>query len=220
MRSLALIALLAGCSGSSATKTTGPAPAGGASDAATAPAAGGVKCPEPRPAADSVCLQGCPPPVSSGNDPEPGWHWVSPEVADKRAKYGCPVCLPPDAMIATPDGDVAVSALAVGSMVWSLDERGRRVAVPVRRVASARAPADHALVVIHLSDGRSVTGSRGHPTSDGRALGGLSVGDSLDGARVTSIDTRAHGGQPTWDLLPDSPTGAYWSSSVLLGSTL
>lgn len=129
-------------------------------------------------------------------------------------------CLPPGAQIATPVGDRAVSSLAAGDLVWTLDADGARVAAPILRVRPLAAPRDHQVVRVTLDDGRVVTGSPLHPTADGRTLGALVVGGALDGATVRAIAMVALDADATWDLLPDSATGAYWADGVLLGSTL
>ena len=115
---------------------------------------------------------------------------------------------------------VAVEALVAGMLVWSTDERGARVAVPIVRVGSTPAPPSHALVVLALADGREVTASAGHPTADGRLLGVLDAGDALDGSRVIAVHRRPYGDAHTFDLLPASASRAYWSDGVLLTSTL
>ncbi|MBA3818583.1 MAG: hypothetical protein H0X17_06795 [Deltaproteobacteria bacterium] len=209
--SFALIAaLLAACSATS--KPDRPPP--------PSTAGSNANCTAPAPAPDSVCLQDCGPPVSSEGDPVPGWRWVTPAEAASRQQHGCPICLPPDALIATPRGEVPVSSLVAGSIVWSTDEAGRRIAVPVVAVGSTPAPRDHGLVVVGLADGREVTASPGHPTADARALGTLVIGDVIDGSTVIVVKRRAFGEQRTFDVLPASPTRAYWANGVLLASTL
>ncbi len=165
-------------------------------------------------------MQDCGPPVARETDPPPAWQWLSPADAENRKKFGCPRCLPPEAMIATPTGPVPIGSLVAGGLVWSTDERGRRIAVPILRVGSTPAPRDHALVVIDLADGREVTASPGHPTADARALGTLLVGDSLDGSRIVAVRLRPFGEQRTFDLLPASATRQYWVDGVLMSSTL
>lgn len=179
-----------------------------------------ANCTTPRPNAEARCVQDCGPPVVREGDPPPPWRWLTPEEVAAREQQGCPRCLPPEAAIATPTGEVAAGALVAGALVWSLDAEGRRVAVPVLRVGSVATPPSHALVVVRLDDGRTVTASAGHPTADGRALGVLAAGDVLDGARIVAIEARAHGDRRTFDLLPASPTRAYWADGVLLTSTL
>jgi hypothetical protein len=179
-----------------------------------------AQCAEPRPAADWTCMQDCGPPVAREGDPPPPWRWLSPADAENRRKFGCPRCLPPTAAIATPGGDVAVSALVEGQLVWSRDERGQRVAVPVVRVASAPTPADHHLVMLELADGRTVVASAGHPLGDGRPLGAVLAGDLVDGSRVRARHLRPFGSARTYDLVPASSTRSYWADGVLLNTTL
>ncbi len=208
-RFLTLVSILvAACSGSPrAAPTPAPVPE-------TTP------CTAPKPSPDAFCVQECGPPVSRPTDPPRAWLWLSAAEAENRQRYGCPRCLPPEAMIATPTGAVAIDTLVAGALVWSTDERGQRIAVPVVRVGSILAPRDHVLVVIDLADGREVTASPGHPTADARSVGNLLVGDSLDGSRITAIRIRPFGEQRTFDLLPASATRQYWADGVLLSSTL
>lgn len=131
----------------------------------------------------------------------------------------CPICLADDVRIATPSGDVLVTALHVGDAVWTLDASGRRVAAPVAAVGSMPAPAGHEVVDLMLADGRVVRVSPGHPLVDGRRVGDLAPGDVVDGARVVSVAREPYAGA-THDLLPAGATGAYWANGVLLASTL
>lgn len=207
---LALAVLATACSGPCGGRTTPPAPV----DPADA------NCTTPRPNAEATCVQDCGPPVVREGDPPPPWRWLSPAEVAAREQSGCPRCLPPEAQIATPTGAIAVSALTPGTLVWSTDADGRRVAVPVVRVGSLPTPPAHTLLVVSLADGRTVTASPEHPIADGRPLAALAPGDLLDGARIVAIEVRAHGDRHTFDLLPAGPTRAYWADGVLLTSTL
>jgi len=131
----------------------------------------------------------------------------------------CPICLAAGTLIDTPNGGARVTELHVGDLVWTLDPRGQRIAAPLLEVGSVDAPAGHEVLRITLADGRAVTASPGHPTADGRSLGSLTVGEQLDGSRVTSIERLPYQGR-TYDVLPAGPTGVYWADGVLLGSTL
>jgi hypothetical protein len=132
----------------------------------------------------------------------------------------CPICLARGTRIATPDGDVPVEQLRIGMAVWTVDERGQRVAATILRVGSASVPAAHQVVRLVLDDGRNLAASPGHPLPDGRQLGDLRPGDQVDGARVLRADLVSYGEPRTFDLLPSGPTGAYWADGILLGSTL
>ena len=140
-----------------------------------------------------------------------------------RAQAGppqCPICLAVGTRIGTPGGDVAVQELRVGDVVWTVDTTGARIAAPLIAVGSTPVPATHQVVRLALGDGRLVFVSPGHPTADGRRVGDLGAGDTLDGARIASVERVAYTGGATYDILPAGATGAYWADGVLLGSTL
>lgn len=178
-----------------------------------------VQCSGPPPAADSVCLQDCGPPVAKDGDPPPKWSWVSPADAKSRAEHGCPICLPPTALIATPDGDRPTSALTVGSRIYTVDGNGNRVVAHVLYVGSTPVSGGHMMVRVALADGRTVAASAGHPDAGGRELGRLHVGDSLDGSDVIGVDVVPFAGARTWDILPSGPTGLYVADGVVLRSS-
>jgi hypothetical protein len=132
----------------------------------------------------------------------------------------CPICLARGTRIATPSGDVAVEALRVGDLVWTLDAVGARVALPLVEIGSTPVPATHRVVQLRLDDGRAVDVSPGHPAADGRKVGDLRAGDRYDGAVVVSAELIPYAGGSTFDVLPEGATGVYWANGVLLGSTL
>jgi hypothetical protein len=134
--------------------------------------------------------------------------------------FACPICLAQDTLIDTPAGPLAVQAIAVGTLVWTLDERGARVAAPVVATSRVPVPVTHRVVDLRLADGRRVLASPNHPTADGRQLGDLRIGASVDGSAVAGLDLRPYAAGATYDLLPAGPTGVYWADGVLLGSTL
>ncbi len=141
----------------------------------------------------------------------------------KRTDVGplnCPICLARGTRIATPHGEVAVEDLRVGDIVWTADADGVHVAVPLIAIGSTPVPATHEVVHVVLADGREVFASPGHPTADGRVIGDLRAGDTLDGARIVSIEREAYDGGATFDILPAGETGSYWANGVRLGSTL
>jgi hypothetical protein len=132
----------------------------------------------------------------------------------------CPICLARGTLIETPDGVVAVEALRPGMAVWTADRSGRRLAGVVLRVGSAVVPPTHRVVNLALADGRSLTVSPGHPLPDGRRLGDLRPGDTLDGSVVVRADLLPYGRPSTFDLLPSGGTGFYWAGGILVASTL
>jgi hypothetical protein len=131
----------------------------------------------------------------------------------------CPICLADTTLIDTPSGPARVTDLRAGDVIWTMDPRGERVAVPLVELGSVEAPAGHEVLRVALADGRVVTASPGHPTADGRRLGSLEVGEQLDGSAIVSIERLPYRGR-TYDVLPAGPTGVYWADGVLLHSTL
>jgi len=132
----------------------------------------------------------------------------------------CPICLARGTRIATPAGPVAVEELGEGMTVWSADASGERIAAIVSVVGSMTAPPDHTVVHLVLADGRELYASPGHPLADGRLLGAIAPGDTVDGAVVTNAERVPYGSGTTFDLLPSGPTGMYWADGVPLASTL
>lgn len=132
----------------------------------------------------------------------------------------CPICLARGTAIDTPLGPVAVEALRVGDPVWTLDGGGERVVGVVAALGSMAAPAGHHVIRLLLADGRSLLASPGHPLADGRRLGDLRAGDTVDGSTVAAADLVPYAGDRTFDLLASDPTGAYSAGGVWLGSTL
>jgi hypothetical protein len=132
----------------------------------------------------------------------------------------CPICLAATTTIDTPHGPVRVTDVRVGTIVWTQDARGSRVAAPVVEVGSMSAPAGHMMVHMVLSDGRELLVSPGHKTADGRAIGSLEKGDELDGSTVTRWELVPYAGGQTYDLLPAGASGTYWANGILLSSTL
>jgi hypothetical protein len=136
------------------------------------------------------------------------------------SRPACPICLSAAARIRTPAGDVVVTAIRVGTLVWTQAADGSRVAVQVIEVGSAPVPAGHLMVHLTLADGRQLWASPGHRVADGRQLGTLAVGDVVDTSRVSGWELVPYAGDHTYDLLPAGPTGFYWANGVLLSSTL
>src|SRR5687768_5077035 len=109
------------------------------------------------------CVQRCGPPVAREDDPPPGWYC---EVIGKPQI--CPICLASDTMIDAPEGPVNVKDVRTGTIVWTLDADGEKVAGTVLKVSRMEAPAGHRVVRLTLSDGRQARISPEHPTIDGR----------------------------------------------------
>ena len=132
----------------------------------------------------------------------------------------CPICLAAATLISTPNGDVRVTEVEPGMVVWTAGEDGSRIAAPVLAVGSMHVPESHRMVHLVLADGRELLVSPGHRTADGRQLGSLAVGDSLDGSTIVRWELVPYSGERTYDLLPAGGTGTYWANGILLSSTL
>jgi hypothetical protein len=132
----------------------------------------------------------------------------------------CPICLAAGTLIATPGGNIRVTDIKPGMLVWTAAIDGRRIAAPVVEVGSIQVPAGHLMVHLVLADGRQLLASPGHRTSDGRQLGLLARGEHLDGSTITTWELVPYAGDRTYDLLPAGPTGTYWADGIHLASTL
>ena len=142
------------------------------------------------------------------------------ETGRNQSFNTCPICLAADTLVSTPAGPLTVSAVRAGTVVWTLDPAGRRVAAEVIATGYTETPSGHELVHVILTDGRSFRASPGHPLADGRITGAIAPGDALDGAVVVSVERVPYGGQHTYDILPAGETGVYFAGGVPLGSTL
>jgi hypothetical protein len=128
------------------------------------------------------------------------------------------ICASPDTPIATPIGEVPISSLRVGDLVYSTTPFGI-VAVPVRQV-SRQAVRSHHVVRLGLATGAVLEISAGHPTADGRTLGELRVGDKLGDTEIMSVQVVPYTHDYTYDILPASESGVYFAGGVPIGSTL
>ncbi len=128
------------------------------------------------------------------------------------------ICASPDTPIATPGGDRAIATLRVGDLVYSVDQGHLKI---VRLLRINRTPVQHHSVVrVELATGVVLNISGRHPTADGRTFAGLALGDQLDGVRIQRVSVVPYQHAATYDILPDSDSGAYFAGGVLVGSTL
>ncbi|MBA3468450.1 MAG: Hint domain-containing protein [Herpetosiphonaceae bacterium] len=143
------------------------------------------------------------------------------EIQSQEPEYVmCPTCLAANTLIATPGGAVPVQQLRAGDIVWTATPDGTWIAAPILRVSRSAVPPQHQVARVTLSDGRRVTASLRHPTSDGRLFAELNVGEQLDGGTISRIEQADYAHGWTYDLLPEGATGWYWADGVLLASTL
>jgi len=126
-------------------------------------------------------------------------------------------CLPPDALIATPSGDVPIAKLRVGMAIWTQDASGRRIAGHVVRTSSTAVPGGHHVARLVLADGRTLVVSPEHPAIHDRVQD-LRAGELYDGATIVTLEMVPYGGERTYDILPSG--GVYWADGVPLRSTL
>jgi len=132
----------------------------------------------------------------------------------------CPICLAGDTDIDTPNGATPVQDLQVGVQVWTLSPSGERILAQIIQVAHTDVPPDFRLLHLLLDDGRELYASPGHPLADGRLLGELKVGDTVNGARVMLVERSDHFTTRTFDVLPSGESGVYWANGIPLRSTL
>jgi hypothetical protein len=132
----------------------------------------------------------------------------------------CPICLARGAPIATPNGPVGVEALRLGDPVWTFDEAGHRMAGTVIALGSTPAPVGHHVIRLVLADGRTVTASPGHPLADGRPIGDVAVGGSVDGSTVVEAEMLRYSAGETFDLVVSGPTGGYVAGGIPMLSTI
>lgn len=132
----------------------------------------------------------------------------------------CPICLAENTLIDTPTGAVRVQDLRKGATVWTADSSGARISAKIIEAVRTPVPATHRVIHLLLADGRELFASLGHPTGDGRVIGDLVAGDTLDGSRVTATEDIPYQKQFTYDILPSGTTGFYWANGILMGSTL
>jgi hypothetical protein len=108
--------------------------------------------------------------------------------------------------------------LRKGDLVYSVD-RGEIRVVPILRTHRTQVDG-HVVVRVVLEGGATLKISALHPTADGRTFGALRAGNELDGVGIVSADVVPYSHDATYDILPDSDTGAYFADGVLIGSTL
>ncbi len=141
-------------------------------------------------------------------------------TAEGTCPTGCVLCrcVSEGTLVATPEGPRAIETLQPGDLVYT--EVGDAVMpVPIAFV-SKKPVADHSMVHAQLEGGAELVMSAEHPLGDGRALGDVRVGDTIDGVLVQRVTIEPYRGAYTYDLLPARGTGRYVASGVFVGSTL
>ena len=165
---------------------------------------------------DYECAQDCGPPVARVDDnTPPSYHCQL-----KGYRRSCPICLASNTLIDTPSGSAPIKDLQVGMAIWTINRAGHRVSGVVAKTSKVPVPPTHQMVHLILDDGRELSASLGHPTTDGRTVGDLKTADAYDGASVVSATRVAYGQDATYDVLPSGETGFYWANGILLDTTL
>lgn len=128
-------------------------------------------------------------------------------------------CLSSSSKIATPIGDIRVTELKIGDIVWTTDAAGNRIVRSLIKASHIAAP-NHRVVHLVLMDGRTLDVSALHPTANSKTVGDLKIGDGYDGSTVKSAELKPYEGTATYDILPAGDTGLYFANGILMGSTL
>lgn len=137
---------------------------------------------------------------------------------DFRCCWECN-CASPDTPIATPAGERRIADLRAGDLVYSVDDTGV-IVVTLLRVQRVAVVSGHRMTRLGLANGRVLELSAGHPMADGRLAGDVREGELLDGTAVTSSESVPYEHEHTFDVLPASPSGAYYAAGVLVASTM
>jgi hypothetical protein len=143
------------------------------------------------------------------------------EPVNGSCPTGCAACqcAAPTTPIATPVGDRPIADLKTGDLVYSID-RGSLAVVPIKLVHRQPVTGSHRVVELQLAHGATLRISPRHPTADGRHFADLAPGDLVDGVRVIGTRLVDYDQPFTYDILPDSDSGAYFAGGTLIGSTL
>jgi hypothetical protein len=138
------------------------------------------------------------------------WQWL---------RGACPICAAPTTPIATPAGERSIASLMVGDLVYSVDHGAIR-AVPL--ILVGRTPvAGHHVMRVALTGGAVLEMSPGHRTAENVRFGDLVPGASFDAQHlVLSSELVPYAYDATYDVLPDSSSGAYFAAGALVASTL
>jgi len=128
------------------------------------------------------------------------------------------VCSAPWTPIDTPDGPRRIADLRAGDLVYSV-HRGEKTTVPIARVGRRRV-SGHTVMRLRLESGDVIEMSGAHPTADGRAFRTLVAGDRLGDMRIAAVEAVPYDEPFTYDILPASDSGTYFSSGAWLGSTM
>jgi hypothetical protein len=142
------------------------------------------------------------------------------EPEDGTCPMGGPTCkcVSAGTRIATPTGEVRIEELRKGDWVYSV--MGEAI-VPARiRETNRVAVENHSMVQVRTASGRTLSMSPRHPTSQRVRFDALAPGDMIGDERIESVELVPYAHPFTFDILPGTPSGAYFAEGVLVGSTL
>lgn len=142
------------------------------------------------------------------------------DIVNKKPSFPCPICLSGNTLIDTPNGNIAVKMIHEGMTVWTIDASSSRIPAKVLETVSVPTPPGYQVIHLVLDDGRELIASPTHQVADGRPLGSLMPGDTVDRAKVSTISYILDGGGAAYDILPAGDTGLYWASGIPVQSTL
>lgn len=166
------------------------------------------------------CILNCSGPVIHGETSSSSYSCLSPEEAEKRSRVGCPICLSANTRIATPNGEVNITDLQTGIYVWTLNSHRHKIATKILETSRTPSPDKHQMVNLRLLDGRTLQVSPGHPTTNGKLVKNLQIGDFYDNSIIVAASLLPYDKLYTYDLLPAGDTGFYWANGILLRSSL
>jgi len=132
----------------------------------------------------------------------------------------CGTCLSSLTEIATPYGDINIKDIKINQQVWTLDEKGRRVSMPVVKISKTAVFNHHKVIRLTLVDGRELWVSPDHPTINQKRICQLGKRQKYDCSVVLDVQLVDYWDKYTYDLLPAGDRGYYWANNILIGSTL
>jgi hypothetical protein len=125
-------------------------------------------------------------------------------------------CLDRDTPIATPDGPIAIQALALGAEVWTCAIDGTLARDRVIGVQRADAPGW--AMRYAFGDGRSIVVAPDHPLADASLPRELAIGASLAGSTLTASAPARYADGHSYDLATESGR-PYYASGIAMRST-
>ena len=133
----------------------------------------------------------------------------------------CPLkCLSSSTNIDTEKGALNVKDLKLGMLVWTVNKEGKKELQPIVKLSSVKVGKNHQIIHLVLDNGRELYVSPNHPTTDGRLVKDLKIGENYNDSIIQIIELVPYNDIKTYDLLPAGDTGFYFTNGILMGSTL